>query len=269
MSTWSGRTIRIAAVVVVTAALGIVAGATPAVGAPLAPKPPTLRVLVTNDDGVAAPGIDALVQGLRKLRGVEVTVVAPADNKSGTSDMTTPGALTTTETTTASGYPAVAVQGFPADTVNFALDGGIPKKPQLVASGVNAGANLGPVTGVSGTVGAARTAVRRGVPAVAISQGSSEGVEPDYPAGVRQAVTWVKGHRAALAKKNAKAPTEVANINVPTCTTGKVRGLVDVPTATAGDVTQPPNCASKVKNPPDDVVAFANGYAALSPVAPG
>jgi len=183
--------------------------------------------------------------------------------------MTTPGALTTTETTTASGYPAVAVQGFPADTVNFALDGGIPKKPQLVASGVNAGANLGPVTGVSGTVGAARTAVRRGVPAVAISQGSSEGVEPDYPAGVRQAVTWVKGHRAALAKKNAKAPTEVANINVPTCTTGKVRGLVDVPTATAGDVTQPPNCASKVKNPPDDVVAFANGYAALSPVAPG
>jgi 5'-nucleotidase len=234
-----------------------------------APKPPTLRVLVTNDDGVAAPGIDALVQGLRKLDRVEVTVVAPADNKSGTSDMTTPGTLTTTETTTASGYPAIAVQGFPADTVNFALDGGIPKKPHLVASGVNAGANLGPVTGVSGTVGAARTAVRRGVPAVAISQGTSEGIEASYPAGVRQAVTWVKDHRKALTKKNPKAPTEVANINVPTCTTGKVRGLVDVPTATVGDVTQVPNCASKVKNPPDDVVAFANGYAALSPVPPG
>jgi 5'-nucleotidase len=240
-----------------------------AVPAAAAPKPPTLRVLVTNDDGVAAPGIDALVQGLRKLERVDVTVVAPADNQSGTSDRTTPGTLTTTRTMTASGYPAVAVQGFPADTVNFALDGGIPKQPHLVGSGVNAGANLGPVTGVSGTVGAARTAVRRGVPAVAISQGTSEGVEADYPAGVRQAVTWVKEHRKALTKKNPKAPTEVANINVPTCTTGKVRGVVEVPTATGGDVTQLPNCASKQKNPSDDVIAFANGYAALSPVPPG
>ncbi|MFL6243301.1 MAG: 5'/3'-nucleotidase SurE [Acidimicrobiia bacterium] len=239
------------------------------VPAAAAPKPATLRVLVTDDDGVAAPGIDALVQGLRKLDRVQVTVVAPADNKSGTSDMTTPGTLTTAQTTTASGYPAIAVQGFPADTVNFALDGGIPTKPQLVASGVNAGANLGPVTGVSGTVGAARTAVRRGVPAVAISQGTTEGVETDYPAGVRQAVAWVKEHRKALTKKHPKPPTDAANINVPTCSTGKVRGVVDVPTATGGDVTQPPNCASKVKNPPDDIVAFVNGYAALSPVPPG
>jgi len=264
---------RTATVVVATAAvLGIGAVATPATGAPDAPKPPTLRVLVTNDDGVAAPGIDALVQGLRKLDRVQLTVVAPADNKSGSSDMTTPGtpgALATNETTTANGYPAIAVQGFPADTVNFALDGGIPTKPQLVASGINAGANLGPVTGVSGTVGAARTAVRRGVPAVAISQGTTEGVQPDYPAGVRQAVTWVKEHRKALTKKNPKPPTAAASINVPTCTTGKVRGLIDVPTATGGDVTQPPNCASKVKNPPDDVIAFVNGYAPLSPVPPG
>jgi 5'-nucleotidase len=263
------RFTRVAAVAVVAAAvLGFGAGVTPAAGAPDAPKPPTLRVLVTNDDGVAAPGIDALVQGLRKLDRVQVTVVAPADNKSGTSDMATPGVLSTTQTTTASGYPAIAVQGFPADTVNFALDGGIPTKPQLVASGVNAGANLGPVTGVSGTVGAARTAVRRGVPAVAISQGTTEGVETDYPAGVHQVVTWVKEHRKALTKKNPKPPTDAANINVPTCTIGKVRGLVDVPTATGGDVTQPPNCASKVKNPSDDVVAFTNGYAPLSPVPP-
>jgi 5'-nucleotidase len=255
--------------VAIAAVLGIGTGVTPAAGAPDAPKPPTLRVLVINDDGVAAPGIDALVQGLRKLDRVQVTVVAPADNKSGTSDMTTPGVLTTSETTTASGYPAIAVQGFPADAVNFALDGGIPTKPQLVASGVNGGANLGPVTGVSGTVGAARTAVRRGVPAVAISQGTTVGVETDYPAGVRQAVTWVKEHRKALTKKNPKPPTEAANINVPTCTTGKLRGLVDVPTATAGDVTQPPNCASKVRNPSDDVIAFVNGYAPLSPVPAG
>jgi len=250
------------------AALGVVAAST-VPDAAAAPKQPTLRVLVTNDDGVGAPGIDALVQGLRKLDGVQVTVVAPADNKSGSSDMTSPAPPATTQTATASGVPAIAVDGFPADTVNFALDGGIPTKPQLVASGVNAGQNLGPIAKVSGTVGAARAAVRRGVPAVAISQGSSEGVAPNYAAGVREAVHWVKRHRKALTTKNAKAPTNVANINVPTCTVGRVRGLVAVPSATTGDVTRTPNCLSKVKHPADDVVAYANGFAALSAVPPG
>ena len=266
MRNWAVRVTSVATVALLSAG-ALCIGAVPGTAAE---KPATLRVLVTNDDGVAAPGIDALVQGLRKLDGVQVTVVAPADNKSGTSDMTSPGtAGDQRRPPPRAAIPAIAVQGFPADTVNFALDGGIPTKPQLVASGINAGANLGPVTGISGTVGAARTAVRRGVPAVAISQGTTEGVQPDYPAGVRQAVTWVKEHRKALTKKNPKPPTEAANINVPTCTTGKVRGLLDVPTATGGDVTQPPNCASKVKNPPDDVIAFVNGYAPLSPVPPG
>jgi 5'-nucleotidase len=232
-----------------------------------APKPPTLRVLVTNDDGVGAPGIDALVRSLRKLERVRVTVIAPATNQSGTSDRTTPGPLTTAKATTASGYTAIAVQGYPADTVNFALDGGIPSKPHLVATGVNDGQNLGPVVNVSGTVGAARTAVRRGVPAVAISQGLGE--QPDYAAGVREAVRWVKKHRKALTKKNPAAPTEVANINVPTCTIGKVRGLVEVPSATTGDITAPSNCASELMNPADDVIAFQNGFAALSKVPPG
>ncbi len=231
-----------------------------------APKQPTLRILVTNDDGVGAPGIDAVVTGLRKLDHVNVTVVAPATNQSGTSDKTTPGPVPTTETPTASGYPAIAVEGFPADSVNFALDGGVPKEPHVVVSGVNAGANLGPVVNVSGTVGAARTAARRGVPAVAVSQGSSEGVPPDYATGVREAVKWVKDHRRALTKKHPAKPTDVANINVPSCPTGKLRGLVKVPSATGGDISQTPNCASKVKKPPDDVIAFVNGYATLSEV---
>jgi 5'-nucleotidase len=238
----------------------------PALPAAAAPKPATLRVLVTNDDGVGAPGLDALVQSLRKLERVRVTVVAPATNQSGTSDKTTPGQLTTNPATTASGYPAIAVQGYPADSVNFALDGGIKTKPQLVASGVNAGANPGPVVNVSGTVGAARAAVRRGIPAVAISQG---GEQPDYASGSREAVRWVKKHRAALTKKNAPAPTDVANINVPTCTTGKVRGLVEVPGATGGDITAPSDCTSTLKNPADDVIALANGYATLTKVPPG
>jgi 5'/3'-nucleotidase len=255
----------VAAVALVGAFGGEAAVAAPSAGAK-APKPPTLRVLVTNDDGVGAPGIDALVRSLRKLDRVNVVVVAPATNQSGTSDKTTPGPLTTAQTTTTSGYTAIAVQGYPADTVNFALDGGIAEKPHLVASGVNEGANPGPVVKVSGTVGAARTAVRRGVPAVAISQGSGE--PPDYPSGAREAVRWVKKHRKALTKKNAAAPTEVANINVPTCTVGKVRGLIEVPSATGGDIGAPVDCTSKLKNPPDDVVAFVHGFATLSKFPP-
>jgi 5'/3'-nucleotidase len=263
MTNCDGRVTRVATVALFCAG-ALCIGALPGTAAE---KPATLRVLVSNDDGVAAPGIDALVQGLRKLDAVHVTVVAPADNKTGTGDATSPTPPVTTEVTTTSGYPAIAVDGFPADTVNFALDGGVPAKPHLVASGVNAGQNLGPVVNISGTVGAAKAAVRRGVPAVAVSQGTGE--PPDYPAGVRAAVRWVKDHRKALVKKNAAPPKAAASINVPTCTIGKVRGLVEVPLATTGDVARKPNCESKVKHPADDVVAYANGFAALSPVPPG
>jgi 5'-nucleotidase len=265
----AGRRFRaLVAAVVVVGALGAQA-AVPTGAAAGGSKPPTLRVLVTNDDGVSAPGIDALVSGVRKLERVNVTVVAPATNQSGAGDRTTPGQVPASEATTASGFPAIAVQGSPADAVNLALDGGVPKPPHLVASGVNAGQNLGPVVSVSGTVGAARTAVRRGVAGVAISQGVGGGVTPDYAAGVREAVRWVKANRKALTKKNPATPTSVANLNVPTCTAGKVRGVVEVPSATTGDAGTPSDCTSRLRNPPDDVVAFANGYAALSEVAPG
>jgi 5'-nucleotidase len=260
----SHRLQRLAGAIVIVGALDM---GTAMPSAAAAPKPTTLRVLVTNDDGVGAPGIDALVKGLRTLDRVSVTVVAPATNQTGTSDRTSPGPLATSSAWTASGYKAIAVQGFPADTVNFALDGGVPKKPHLVASGINSGQNLGPVVITSGTVGAARAAVRRGVPAVAISQGAGE--PPHYAAGVRVAVRWVKEHRKTFTKKNPEPPTDVANINVPTCTAGKVRGVVEVPSATTGDAGTASDCTSTLKNPTDDVIAFANGYAAVSRVPPG
>jgi len=227
-------------------------------------KPKVLRILVTNDDGVAAPGIDALVEGLRELDRVKVTVVAPATNQSGTGDETTPGELTASETTTASGYPAIAVEGFPADTVNFALDGGIPKIPHVVLSGVNQGENLGPVFFASGTVGAARTAVERGIPGVAVSAGLGE--PPDYAAGVDEAITWLKEHRKALVKD--VDPTDVVNINVPTCTTGEIRGLAEVPAAPTGDALPDVDCTSTLEDPGDDLIAFANGFATLSEIPP-
>jgi 5'-nucleotidase len=67
---------------------------------------PVLRVLVTNDDGYAAPGIDAVVQALRALPRTSVVVVAPATNESGIGGKTTPGTITASAARTASGYPA-------------------------------------------------------------------------------------------------------------------------------------------------------------------
>lgn len=249
---------------VLVAAAIFFAVATLSSGAAPGHKPKVLRILVTNDDGVTAPGIDALVEGLRDLSRVKVTVVAPAANQSGTGAQTTAGELVTTETTTAGGYPAIAVEGFPADTVNFALDGGIPKIPHVVVSGVNQGQNLGPVFTVSGTVGAARTAVGRGIPGVAVSAGLGD--SPDYAAGVDEAITWVKQHRKELVKDDD--PTNVVNINVPTCAAGEIRGLVEVPAAPTGDALAAVDCTSTLEDPTDDLIAFTNGFATLSKIPP-
>src|ERR1700755_568871 len=104
---------------VLVAAVALVPAAAADAKAKTTVKP--LRVLVSNDDGVKAPGIDAVVTALRKLPKVTVTGVAPAANQSGTGGKTTSGALTATKTTPKSGYPAMAVKGSPADSVNYAL----------------------------------------------------------------------------------------------------------------------------------------------------
>ena len=153
------RRIRTAIVALVATAALVPLAAPPASAA--APK--KLTILVTNDDGVSAPGIDALVTALRKLPNVKVTVVAPLSNQSGTGDKTTEGGSPeAADTATASGTKARAVDGFPADSVLRALEDGV--KPKLVVSGINQGQNLGPVVNASGTVGAAKTAVRNGIP---------------------------------------------------------------------------------------------------------
>jgi 5'-nucleotidase len=251
--------LRILIALALGAALALASLGQPAAAAP----PKQLTILVTNDDGVSAPGIDLLVQNLRKLKNVKVIVVAPLSNQSGTGDQTTAGELAVAQSATASGFKARAVDGFPADTVNWALDHGID--PDVVVSGVNQGQNLGPVVDVSGTVGAAKTAVRSGIPALAVSQGLGE--PPDYAVGVRYAIDWVKQHRKALTGK--KPAVELANLNVPTCVTGKVRGIVDVPAAPTGDINPPVDCASTLTAPADDLQAFANGFASLSIIEAG
>lgn len=219
-------------------------------------------VLVTNDDGYQAPGIDAAARALAAEPGVTVRVVAPKEDRSGTGEQATPGPVAYEPARTASGMEAVAVAGFPVDAVRVALDE-LGLAPDLVVSGINRGQNVGPFVNVSGTVSAAKMAASRGVPAVAVSQGLGE--PPDYGAGVALLLEWFRAHRAALPRLRG-----VFNLNVPTCAAGRVRGLVTVPVARdIGDrkVFDPVDCRSSAPPGPDDVGAFLAGFATVSELA--
>ena len=226
-----------------------------------------VQVLVTNDDGVDAEGIDALVQGLEAVDGIEVTVVAPATNQSGTGGTLTDGPLTASETTTASGHAATAIEGTPADTIVWAVDqGGLPSAPDLVISGINAGQNMGPFVELSGTVGAARAAAQRGIPALAASQGQLEPPH-DWPTGVEHVLDWLDENLDAI-RAGTLDTTTIANLNIPTCSSGEPRGEVDVPlAATADGYGDQPDCASTATDPADDIAAFLAGYVTLTPVS--
>ena len=232
----------------------------------------TLTVLVTNDDGVGAPGINAVVQGLRALPHTTVTVVAPLANQSGTDGKTTPGHLVATAATTASGYPATAVHGYPADTITWAIDEhGISFRPDLVVSGINFGQNVGPLADLSGTVGAARAAVSRGIPALAASQGVDDGLSPDFSEGVKEVDGWIALHRGALVDHDYGAVPPSGNLNIPTCPGGTVRGPVTAPLATSltGITLSDVNCTSTTTSFRDDIEAFINGYAVIAPLGSG
>jgi 5'-nucleotidase len=234
-----------------------------------------LRILVTNDDGVMAAGIDAVVEALRTNPENDIVVSAPAMNRSGSGDTTTetPPPLDATMTTTASGYPATAVDGFPADSVLYALDNLYPDEPpHVVLSGINEGQNVGNISGgllsqISGTVGAAKTAACSGVPALASSQGEGEVV--DFPSGVAEVVAWVDANRAALLAGQVNLET-ITSINIPTCEAGSIRGRLEVPLATENPngytLNGPQDCESTVEDVPNDIEAFFNGYTTVTPV---
>lgn len=230
-----------------------------------------LEVLVTNDDGIGAPGIDALVEGLRTVPGLHLTVIAPLLNQSGTGDTTSPPAdVTSVAATTASGFPSLAVKlistgasATPGDSVLYALNVQ-HADPDLVISGINNGQNMGPVIAASGTVGAARIAARSGVPAVATSQGGII-VTPDFPAGTTATLAWLEQFRLGLA---GPPFMQVANINIPSCAPGtSVRGTINTVVATVvnpvpGYLSQ--DCASTVTAIPNDIAAFNYGFVGVA-----
>jgi len=131
-----------------------------------------MRVLLTNDDGIDAEGLQALRAELLGVSGIELAVIAPDGNRSAIGrGITTREALTVQEIDFGDGTVGYATSGTPVDCVRFATLGLIEGfAPDLVVSGINHGANLGDDISYSGTVAAALEGVVLGIPAIAASQ---------------------------------------------------------------------------------------------------
>lgn len=128
-----------------------------------------MKVYITNDDGIEASGLRALGRVVRS-RGYDLTVVAPHGNHSGKSQsITFDRPLTAMPYSMDGDVEAYRVSGTPADCVRLMMAGAFGEVPDIILSGVNHGANLGPDVYLSGTVGAARQAALSRIPAIAWS----------------------------------------------------------------------------------------------------
>ncbi len=190
-----------------------------------------MHILVTNDDGVQAPGLLALAQSMRALG--EVTVLAPDHNWSASGHVKTmERPLRVKEVKLADGSLALASDGAPSDCVALALLGVVEKKIDLVVSGINPNANIGHDVTYSGTVTAAMEAVIAGVPGVAVSLDSKPGQgELDYSPAAMVAARVVKrllaGDISADILTCGLLPAGVLlNINVPAIPETQIRGVM-------------------------------------------
>jgi 5'-nucleotidase len=182
----------------------------------------TKHILVTNDDGVYALGLFALVQEMRKLGNV--TVLAPDRNWSGGGHVKTlDRVLRVKEVLLADGTRAFASDGAPSDCVALATLGYFKEPIDLVVSGINAGANLGHDVTYSGTVTAAMEAVIAGIPGVAVSLEMLDGHvgEIDYGSAARAASKVVR-----QVIENGLSHEILLNVNVPFLADEKIRGIV-------------------------------------------
>ena len=165
------------------------------------------RILVTNDDGVESRGLLALRQALQSMG--DVTVVAPDTNQSAVGHQKTlMRPLRVRERTLGDGSLAYSVDGSPTDAVSLAFLGYFGHGFDLVAAGINYGANLGDDITYSGTVSAAMEAVINNCPAFAISQEYYE--HPDFSLAGRAATTVARN-----ILEQGLSPGELINVNVP------------------------------------------------------
>jgi 5'-nucleotidase len=194
----------------------------------LVPSPPL--ILVTNDDGIHAPGLLALARALRPLG--EVAVVAPARNRTGSArSITMDGPLWVEEVDLPGGISGLAIEGTPVDCVRMAALGLLERPPDLIVSGINHGANMGDDITYSGTVAAALEGIVLDIPSLAVSADGRRD-EYDFSAAARVAARLI----AAFLERGFPART-LLNVNCPDLPFEQLRGarLTSLGTRIYGD----------------------------------
>jgi 5'-nucleotidase len=184
-----------------------------------------VRILITNDDGIAATGLQALRRALTALPDAEVHVIAPDSNRSATArSITTRSPLWVQEVDFDDGEKGFASDGTPVDCVRFAELGLIGERPELIVSGINHGANLGDDITYSGTVAAALEGIVLGIPAIAISQ-QSGAREMDFRLGREFDFTPAAAFAAELVKQVAADPLPADTLLNVNCPAGAATGI--------------------------------------------
>jgi 5'-nucleotidase len=187
-----------------------------------------MKILLTNDDGIQATGLNAARRELLKLPDVELAVIAPDSNRSATArSITTRRPLWVEEIEFGDGTVGFATDGTPVDCVRFAALGLIEFRPDLIVSGINHGANLGDDITYSGTVAAALEGIVLGIPAIAVSQ-QTPGGGLDFRTGT----AWRANHfdtaarlTAAIVRELTQIPMSEATLLNVNCPAGTVSGV--------------------------------------------
>ncbi len=229
------------------------------------------RILISNDDGIESPLLEVLNKEISKLPNVEVVVSAPAKNQSGSSQSTDGQILEVEKFFKNDQFFGYAINGRPADAVRFGLRVLGKEEPfDLVISGINRGANVGNVSHLSGTVGAAMEALYYGTPAIAVSQ-EVRGVNTETSA--QFIIQLINKYRRDGAPKGV-----VLSVNIPA---GELKGVAVKPMGDAylnmGNYSlkeESDNKAtyqqklglSKSQNKETDTYAYQSGYVTITPL---
>ena len=172
-----------------------------------------MRILLSNDDGYFAPGLACLAEALSAI--AEVTVVAPERDRSGASNsLTLDRPLNLHKAHNGFYY----VNGTPTDCVHLAVTGMLDNLPDMVVSGINAGANMGDDTIYSGTVAAATEGFLLGIPSLAVSLNSAS--SKNFSTAARVAADMVQRF-----KDNKFHEPVLLNINVPDISYEELKGM--------------------------------------------
>ena len=171
-----------------------------------------MRILLSNDDGYFAPGIEHLARALAEI--ADITVVAPERDRSGASNsLTLDRPLSLRRAANGFHY----VNGTPTDCVHLAVTGMLDELPDLVVSGINLGANMGDDTIYSGTVAAATEGFLLGIPGIAVSLCSKAGAHFETAARVAREIV------ETVVRERPQAPL-LLNVNVPDVPYAELRG---------------------------------------------